>query len=193
SGLNNMDPSSTISIETEPRDSNTRPSSRKNRPSSIPQILIHSPPESKRQPYNPFLDLSPKPEKNYSPRRPRHQYYDPHYLSTFQTIRGRGAMWDESKDEEKERAARVRWWMDRRDEMGRHLRELEVEEWEERKKEDKERREKEEKEKQRKRISEGREEEQRIAGGAKRREGRDYKLACKRLGEMFSNSRRIDA
>ncbi|KAL8885793.1 MAG: hypothetical protein Q9215_006409 [Flavoplaca cf. flavocitrina] len=169
-----MDPSSTIPMKTEPRDSNTTPSSRKNRHSSIPQILIHPPPESKRQPYNPFPDLCRTSEMNYSPRRPRHQYYDPHYLNTFQT---------------------------KRDEMRRQLRELEVEEWEER--EEKERREKEEKEKEekekeeekkeRRQFSQAREGEQRVAGGAKRKEGRDYELARKRLGKLFSDSRRIVA
>ncbi|KAL8879040.1 MAG: hypothetical protein Q9198_003271 [Flavoplaca austrocitrina] len=107
----------------------------------------------------------------------------------------------EPKDKEKEQAARVRWLMDRRDEMRRQLRELEVEKWEER--EEKERREKEEKEKEekekeeekkeRRQFSQAREGEQRVAGGAKRKEGRDYELARKRLGKLFSDSRRIVA
>ena len=71
--------------------------------------------------------------------------------------------------------------------MRRHLRELEVGEWEEREKEEKE------KEKERKRISEARDGGKRIAGGAKRREGRDYELARKRLGKLFSDARRIIA
>ncbi|KAL8893618.1 MAG: hypothetical protein Q9192_005094 [Flavoplaca navasiana] len=244
SGLNNMDPSFAFTLKTNLRDSNTTHSSRKNHHSCIPQILIQPPPESKRHIYNPFHDHSPTPEKNYSPRRPRHQYYDPHYLNTFQTkyipphTRTRKSPivlneWyernissletkiadvakrvhgPESKDEEKERAARVRWWMDRRDEMRRQLRELEVEEWEDREKEqrvkeerekgekekdEKERQEKEEKEKEkekeRKRISEESEGGKKVAGGRRRWEGRDYELACKRLGKMFSDSRRIIA
>ncbi|KAL8872604.1 MAG: hypothetical protein Q9198_007182, partial [Flavoplaca austrocitrina] len=105
----------------------------------------------------------------------------------------KGRQGAESKDKEKERTARMRWLMNRRDEMRRQLRELEVEEWEERVKEEREKEEKEEKEKEkeRKRFSEAKQVEQRIAGGAKRREGRDYELACKRLGKLFSDSRRI--
>lgn len=97
----------------------------------------------------------------------------------------------EVKDEERERAKRVRWLMDRRDEMRRQSRELEVEEWEER--EEREKKEKERQEKGMARFSGPREGEKRIAGGANRREGRDYELTRKRLVEMFSNSRRIIA
>lgn len=79
------------------------------------------------------------------------------------------------------------WWTDKRDEMRRMLRELELEvEWEELKKEEKELQEKGKKENEWKRVSELEKWGKRIAAAGRRREGRDYELASKRLAVMSS-------